>query len=76
MNVSDEIARILAGSENPKAELQALRETLRRHLAKGFPTGSWWANDVLIEGAIEQLGRRKKPRKAKSECQKKHKQQP
>jgi hypothetical protein len=64
MNVSEEIARILAGSENPKADLQALRETLRGHLAKGFPPGSWWANDVLIEGAIERLGGRKKTKKA------------
>jgi hypothetical protein len=41
MNVSDEIARILTDGENPKAELQALRETLRGHLARGFPPGSW-----------------------------------
>jgi len=65
MNISEEIERILAESKDPKADLQALRETLRGHLAKGFPTGSWWANDVLIEGAIERLGWRKKPKKAR-----------
>lgn len=65
MNVSEEIAKRLAGSANPKADLQALRENLRGHLARGFPPGSWWANDVLIESAIEQLSRRKKTRKAK-----------
>ena len=64
MNISEEIERILAESKDPKADLQALRETLRGHLAKGFPTGSWWANDVLIEGAIERLGGCKKTKKA------------
>jgi hypothetical protein len=71
VNVQDEINKILAESPEPKADLQALRDRLRQCLAKGFPPGSWWANDVLIEGAIEKLGRRKRhirrePRKTKS----------
>lgn len=66
MNVSDEIEKILSESRDPRVDLQILRDKLRQHLKNGFPTGSWWANDVLIEGAIEQLRSRKKSKKTRT----------
>ena len=65
MNVQQEIDRILAESSRPISDLKDLRDELRQCLSRGFPTGSWWANDTLIEGAIEQLRRHRKSKKAR-----------